>query len=256
MIRYTLDGSRSVTKRDYHNENIMIVQGHHEPIISKEVWEAVQRRLAEQRQLFATYAKKEQATDYMLKGLVRCSACGGTLAANGYKNKKGERAIQCCNYSRGSCTISHMIMLYKIEAAFIEALEQAIDTQTFTSTPRQPQKKKESESPDFDKLIALEERRLERAKEAYLNEIDTLEQYKKNKEAITKRISDLKDKQNASETPETIDTAAYAKKVAEVVEFIKREDVTPQAKNEALRTIIEKVVYEKANNNLAIYFHT
>ena len=41
----------------------------------------------------------------------------------------------------------------------------------------------------------------------------------------------------------------------EVVEFIERDDVTPTAKNEALRTIIEKLVYEKAKGNLAIYFH-
>ena len=32
--------------------------------------------------------------------------------------------------------------------------------------------------------------------------------------------------------------------------------IRPQgAKNEALHTIIEKVVYEKAKGNLAIYFH-
>ena len=77
---------------------------------------------------------------------------------------------------------------------------------------------------------------------------------KKNKEEIAKRIADIEAKKNAAEPTVTIDPAAYAKKVAEVVEFIKREDTTPQAKNEALRTIIEKVVYEKAKNNLAIYF--
>ena len=124
----------------------------------------------------------------------------------------------------------------------------------FTITPNKP-KKSDPTSIDFDKLIAVEERRLARAKEAYLNEIDTIEQYKQNKEQITKRIEELKEKKNGAEPTVTIDTAAYAKKVAEVIEFIKREDVTPQAKNEALRTIIEKVVYEKAKNNLAIYFH-
>ena len=137
----------------------------------------------------------------------------------------------------------------------MEALEQAVGTQTFTITPQKPQTKKNDETPDYDKLIALEQRRLERAKDAYLAEIDTIEQYKKNKEEITKRITELEEKKNGTESTVTIDTAAYAKKVAEVVEFIKSEDNTPQAKNEALRTIIEKVVFEKAKNNLAIYFH-
>ena len=39
------------------------------------------------------------------------------------------------------------------------------------------------------------------------------------------------------------------------MEFIQRDDVTEAAKNEALHTIIEKVVFEKAKGNLAIYFH-
>lgn len=255
MIRWSLDGTRAVHNRDYHNENIMIVPGHHEPLISQELWETVQKRLEEQKKKYAPYAKKDQPIEYMLKGLVRCSSCGSTLAVNGYSGKNKTRCLQCCSYARGTCNTPHGITMPRIEAAFIEALEQAIGTQTFTIAPQKPQTKKDAEAPDYDKLIALEERRLERAKEAYLNEIDTIEQYKKNKEQITARIEELKEKQNGTEPTETIDTAAYAKKVAEVIEFIKREDVTPQAKNEALRTIIEKVVYEKAKNNLAIYFH-
>ena len=257
MIRWSLDGTRAVSKRDYHNESVMIVPGQHEPIISVELWEAAQERIKELHKKYPKNARKEQQVEYMLKGLVRCSSCGSTLAATGYSSKKeGTRMIQCCNYQRGSCHTSHAIAIPKIDAAFIAGLEKSVETQTFTMTPKAPQKNKDAEAPDYDRMIALEERRLERAKEAYLNEIDTIEQYKQNKELITARIEEIKEqKQNSSTEPaETIDTAAYAKKVAEVVEFIKREDVTPQAKNEALRTVIEKVVYEKANQNLAIYF--
>lgn len=255
MIRWSLEGAKAVSKRDYKNENIMTVAGHHTPIITAELWEAVQTRLAEQKKIYAAYAKKGQPIDHMLKGLVRCSSCGGTLAVNGHSGKNKTRCLQCCNYSRGSCHTSHAITIPRIEAAFIAGLEQAVGTQTFMITPRKPQKNKDAEAPDFDKLIALEERRLERAKEAYLAEIDTIEQYKKNKEEITARIENLKEKKNGTETTEIIDTASYAKKVAEVIEIIKSEDVDPQAKNDALRTVIEKVVYEKANNNLAIYFY-
>lgn len=255
MLRRSCEGGRAISKRDYRNDNIITVQGQHEPIISLELWEAVQERIREQKKKYPKHAMKSQPVAYILKGLVRCSSCDGTLAVNGYSGKDRTRILQCCNYARGECHTAHGITIPRIEAAFIAGLEEAVGSQTFTITPRQPQKNKDAEAPDYDKLIAVEERRLERAKEAYLNEIDTIEQYKKNKEQITARIEELKEKKNSAEPTETIDTAAYAKKVAEVVEFIKREDVTPQAKNEALRTIIEKVVYEKANNNLAIYFH-
>ena len=86
------------------------------------------------------------------------------------------------------------------------------------------------------------------------SEVDTIEQYANNKKEITERINNLIAKRD-EEAPKTeIDLDVYAKKASEIVDFIKRPDVTEKAKNEALRTIIEKVVYEKANNNLAIYF--
>jgi hypothetical protein len=48
-------------------------------------------------------------------------------------------------------------------------------------------KKENANTVDFDKLIAVEERRLVRAKEAYLAEIDTIEQYAQNKKSNAKR---------------------------------------------------------------------
>jgi hypothetical protein len=123
----------------------------------------------------------------------------------------------------------------------------------FTINPKPP-KKSAPNQVDYDKLIALEEKRLARAKEAYLAEIDTIEQYAQNKKEITERIATLKEMQN-KETHQEFDANAFAKKVADIVEFIERDDVTEAAKNEALRSIIEKVVFDKAKGTLAIYFH-
>ena len=140
------------------------------------------------------------------------------------------------------------------DRGLIEGLEQAIETKQFNIAPKIP-KKTETNTVDYDKLIAIEERKLERAKQAFLAEIDTLEQYAKNKADITARINELIAKRDENSADRQIDPEAYAKRVIEVVDFIKRPDVTEKAKNEALRTIIEKVVFEKAKGNLAIYFN-
>lgn len=257
MLRRSSAGDRAVSRRDYTNESIITSPGKHTPIIDEATWEAVQKKIQEQKAKYPKHARKDQPTDYMLKGLVRCSACGATLAAVSISHRDKYRRMQCCNYQRGSCTTSHGINIPTIEAAFIAGLEAAVGSQTFTMAPKPIQKSKSEDTPDYDRMITLEERRLARAKEAYLNEIDTIEQYKQNKEEITARIEELKSQKQATTTekPTEINTAAYAKKVSEVIAFIKREDVTPTAKNTALREIIEKIVYEKANQNLAIYFH-
>ena len=253
-IRWTPDGTRAVSQGKLDNENIMIIDGHHEPLISMELWDQVQKMLEEQKKAYPKYARQFQPIDHMLKGLIRCDCCDGALAINGWSSGKNRvRNLQCCNYSRGSCRVSHSITLPKLEGAFMEGLRQALETKQFTLAPKAP-KKSDPAAIDFDKLIAVEERRLVRAKEAYLAEIDTLEQYKQNKQEITERIEDLisrRDKDVAKE----FNADAFTNKVASIVEFIERDDVTAAAKNEALHTIIEKVVYEKAKGNLAIYFH-
>lgn len=252
-IRWCPDGTKAVSKRKLDNENIMIVDGHHEPIISMELWEKVQKLLEEQKRAYSKYAKRQQPVEHMLKGLVRCSACGGTLAVNGTSGKAKVRCLQCCNYSRGSCRTSHSVTLPRIETALIEGLKVAVGEKQFTITPTKP-KKSNPTAIDFDKLIAVEERRLERAKEAYLAEIDSIEQYAQNKKEITERIEDLIARRD-KDIEKEVNIDDFAVKVAGIVEFIERDDVTASAKNEALHRIIEKIVFEKAKGNLAIYFH-
>lgn len=252
-IRWCPDGTRAVSKRKLDNESIMTVDGHHEPIISMELWETVQKMLADQKKAYPKYARREQPIDHLLKGLARCSSCGSTLAVNGKSGKAETRYIQCCNYARGSCTTSHAITIPKIEAAFMEGLREVLRDKSFVFVPRDLRKAASSDV-DYDKLIAVEERRLARAQDAYLAEIDTIEQYAKNKAEITARITDLQQRRD-KELAEVIDADVFAERVTGVIEFIERDDVDVAAKNEMLRSIIEMVIYEKAKGNLAIYFH-
>ena len=253
-IRWTPDGSKVVSKRDYTNENIMLIDGNWQPLISMELWDKVQERLTEQKKSYPKYAKRQQPIEYMLKGLVRCSVCGGTLAMSAMHSKISKtRSLQCCNYARGSCHTSHSISQPKLENAFIQGLKQAIEEKRFTLTPTH-KKKQDIPSVDYDKLISIEEKKLARAKEAYLAEIDTIEQYKQNKAEITARIEDLKNKRD-TEVIQEIDIDAFADRVSSTLDLIQRDDVTVSAKNEALHSIIEKIVFQKAEGNLAIYFH-
>jgi DNA invertase Pin-like site-specific DNA recombinase len=253
-LRKSRNSDRAISRKDYDEEKIIVIDGHHEPLISVELWDKVQKLLDEQKKKYPKHAKREQPVEYMLKGLVRCSACeGGMALASAVSGKSKVRTMQCCNYSRGSCHTSHSITMPRIETAVIKGLKEAIGNKQFTISPTVP-KESVPNQVDYDKLIAVEERRLARAKEAYLAEIDTIEQYKQNKKEITERIDDLKARRD-KETVVELDVDAFAKKVAGVVEFIEKDDVTESAKNDALRTIIEKIVYEKAKGNLAIYFH-
>jgi hypothetical protein len=230
----------------------VVVDGHHEPLISLDLWDKVQKMLEEQKLKYSKYARSEQPVEYMLRGLVRCSACGGTLAANGLSGKNKTRCLQCCNYARAQCHTSHSITMTKIENAFMEGIMMAVNHLKFNIVA--DKKEKKDTDVDFDKLIAIDQKRLERAKEAYLSEVDTIEQYAANKKEITERIEKLI-KMRDEKKVDTVDVHDFKDKVLMVVDLIKRDDITPIEKNDALRTIIHHIIYEKANDNLAIYFH-
>jgi DNA invertase Pin-like site-specific DNA recombinase len=255
-LRWSTDGKRPVNRRKFDDDSIMLVDGNHDPILSLELWEKVQARLKEEKQKYPKYAKKEQPVMVMSKGLIRCSSCGGTLAmatiGKSVKNKTPR--FQCCNYNQGRCHTSHSIAVPRIESAILDGLRQAVDTQQFTISP---ERKTEVEKavPDYAKLIATEGKKLERAKSAYLAEIDTLEEYKHNKAEIEQRIAELIEERDKGTPQETFDTSAFANKVIGVLEYLQDDKVSLEAKNEALRTIVDKVVYDKAAENVAIYFY-
>lgn len=247
-IRWSTDG-KAASKRDYDNENIIISDGQHEPIIDLDTWNKVQELLVENKSNRVRYQRQSQPVQFMLKGLVRCSNCGATLVMQSTKCP----SMQCHNYARGSCGVSHGLSIRKANKAVIDALENAVKTLDFEIMPATTESKEITV--DFDKIIKSEEMKLKKIKEAYINGVDTLEEYQQNKSDILNTIEQLKKEKLKTTDNNEVDKKSFSKKIVNVVEFIKNDNNSEQAKNEVLRTIISKIIYEKENKQLHIIFH-
>ena len=245
-IRWSKEG-RTASKRKYDDENIVVYDGKHEPIISTELWQTVQNRLSQEKKMYRPRTRRNEPIAWMLKGLVHCSNCGSTLC---YQSAAG--SIQCYKYAHGQCTKSHSISVVKINRIVIETLENAVDTLSFNMEPRNV--KTAAAGSDAERLIKLEERKLVRVQEAYEAGIDDIEEYANKKRKIQTEIERLKNLMPAPEA-KTFDKIEFAKKVSSVLRQIKSPDVSETAKNEALRTIISKIVYNKSAQNIDIYFY-
>ncbi len=286
-IRWSTDG-RAASKRDYDNDNIMVVQGSHKPLIDEKLWNKVQKMLKENEKKYKKYQRPSQSVEFMLKGLLRCDNCGSTLVMQStkcpsvqcHKYAKGScgishsisgllrcdncgstlvmqstkcPSVQCHKYAKGSCGISHSISIAKANRIVIEALENAVGTLDFNI---ETEKTKNETKIDFDKFISAEKNKLEKAKEAYLNGVDTVEEYANNKKEILANIEDLENQKNKVNTSVAdFDKKEYAKKVANVLEIIKSPDTSEQVKNDVLRTVISKIVFNKAKNSLDLFFY-
>lgn len=247
-IRWSTDG-RAASKRDYDNENIMVVNGQHQPIIDIDTWNKTQELLAENKSRYTKYQRSEQTVQFMLKGLVRCSNCGATLVMQSTKCP----SMQCHNYAKGTCGTSHSLSIAKANKAIIEALETAVTTLEFNIEPKQS--KINNNIIDYDKLITAEKHKLQKIKEAYLNGVDTLEEYQQNKNELLNTISQLQNEKKKTEpAANDFNKELFAKKVVNAIDFIKSPDASEQSKNEMLRTIISKIIYDKANSSLVIIF--
>ena len=247
--------TRAISRRHYDDESITVIDGPHDPLIPLELWERAQERYKAQIERYGRYANKGSAVQHMLKGIVLCSSCGATLVTSGIKNKAGIPSLQCHNYARGSCHVSHSIVLTKLEDAVKAALAFAVENNVFTIHPEEAEKRLVSETDveQYKRMLAAEERRLLRAKQAYLAEIDTLEQYKQNKTEIEAKISEIKARMTAESRIE-VNPAVLAQKVTATLDIVNNPTITPQAKNEALRAILTHIIYDKANQNVALYF--
>lgn len=247
-IRWSVEG-RAASTRHYNNPNIMVVDGKHQPIVSTEVFEQAQKKLDEQKRMYGRYQRREQPINYMLKGLVRCSSCGSTLILVNTKSP----ALQCHSYNRGQCKVSHSMTVAKANASIINYLENVVLTGEFNMISLVGVDKTTNTQVDYIKLIDNEKTKLKRIKLAYQAGIDTLEEYKENKSRILANISRL-EKIATVETPQ-IDQKEYCNRILSVLKILKDETVGEDTKNAALRTIIHKIVFNKAANDFEVYFY-
>lgn len=237
------------TSRDYHNKNVIISDGTHKPIIDDDLWNSVQQKLREEKTRYKAHMRKPQkGMSYWLNGVLRCGKCGATMS-----NCAG--FYICGSKNKGRCEGNGGIGLKTITKIVVDKLEEILDSDDVCVTFASSLKAKEE--PGISNTLRLlqvkleeADRKFERVKQAYENGIDTIEEYKQNKQKISKEISELKnliakeENQERDETPEkqNQDTAKLKEKIKKVSDILKSDDVSIEEKNGVLKSIIKEIV--------------
>lgn len=251
-LRWNTSGKAALSHSYRTTGDTIIVDGKHEPIIDKETFEQTQKLWNANK---AKYPKhyQQRKTEYYFRGLVRCSDCGATLVqlANG-------RSLQCHNYSRGQCRVSHCITLNKLRDAVSAALDKDADRLGSLSFVK-PDKPKESKSRNdlILEQIKKEKIKLERVKAAYEDGIDTIDEYRANKLKITEKIKQLEEKITVADNrggQNKINMEMFKRKLLEVRNIISQENVSPKDFNSALRECIDKIVFDRKKNEASIFY--
>lgn len=256
MIRWnrTVNETNEIRPKD----EWIIADGQQSAIISKELFDkAAARRNMEYK---PKGSRPSSTYRHWLSGLVKCPVCGRTMIAKKIVNGKRTYCyFVCYGYSKGKCLAKNSISSLKLAPAVLQSLKDVLNNQQLSFRYIQPEPETAPDLSDIllDQLKRIDEK-LDRIKEAYRNGVDTLEEYKENK-ALVQNEKQLLEKQLAELPAQDSESAqaesALLDRVKNVYEIVNSESVDDVTKNEILKSIIEKIVYNKEKDTLEVYYY-
>lgn len=244
-IRWTPTG-----KADHRSQSpdTLIIDGTHEPIIDSDMWDQVQKKI--NAMPTTKYMRQSNPKEpFMLQGLVRCSACGATLTRSA-----NHSSLQCYAYAHGKCKTSHSISIKKINKLLLSLIENASLTGDF-KLEMNPVKVNHRVK-DFSAMIAKENKKLERIRDAYENEVYTLEEYKNSRAQIMNRIEELNKQQNIIVSPdEKAKRKIIQNKLSAFLPALKSPAVSESNKNIMLKSVIQRIVFYRSTGGIDVFFY-
>ena len=239
----------------------IIRPGHHPAIISKELFLAAQERF--QAEYKPRNAKPSEISKHWLSGLLKCPSCGRSLSSCVMHRKTAPDtfSFQCYGYLKGKCSHNCYVRAEEIEPAVIKALEDAICRGNVAYTVKKNQthrKNNDTELETLKKNLERLEQKEARAREAYMDGIDTKEEYRKNKERLQQERSELEEliSQMEQAAPEEADNSArMIDSITSVLDLIRSPQFTMQEKNAAMKSIVDQIVFYKDRMHIDVDYY-
>ena len=251
----------SGTSRLNDESEWIIADSHHDPLVDDDTWNLVQVKLAESKKIHSKYSHPVSNGRHWLSGMVKCSICGKTLTYKTGYNKDGINrcaGFQCAGYKLGLHRGSQFISETKLTASVIESLMNVLSSEaeitydlisamnTDLNVERQHYQK------ELDSLIPKEKR----IKDAYIDGIDSLDEYKRNRIIIENRRKDLISKLSGLDS-ENLDSdkhkELFLSNIRSLIDIIKTETAY-ELKGEALRSTVKKIIFYKDTQTLEFHY--
>lgn len=224
-------------------------EGAHEVRISKERFDRRQRLIASRKRPMK--ARNVSTCKHWLSGLLKCSVCGATLSYTG--NGKCPY-FQCWKYAKGFHKTSVALSVKKAEEAVIAYFDQILSGTDFTYVRKdQPATDETAAIEQLQKELSKLSARENRIRDAYESGIDSLEEYKANKERlISNRLqfeTELEKLRKEQEEKE-VNKEDVLHEIKSLNDILKNSDVSYEEKGTLIRTIVDQIVYDKESGKM------
>lgn len=224
-------------------------EGAHEVRISKERFDRRQRLIASRKRPMK--ARNVSTCKHWLSGLLKCSVCGATLSYTG--NGKCPY-FQCWKYAKGFHKTSVALSVKKAEEAVITYFDQILSGADFTYVRKdEPTSNNTAAVDQIQRELSKLSNRENRIRDAYESGIDTLEEYKANKDRLISNRLQLENElenllqMQKEKEPNKEDVLQEIKSVNDI---LKNPDVGYEEKGNLIRTILDQIVYDKKSGKM------
>ncbi len=244
-LRWTPSGK---TRRNFYNPDTIVSDSSHPAIIDLQTWDAAQARIAELKRSYKYYGKPSSDRKHWLCGIVRCPTCGNTLIFS------APHYMLCNGRAHGSCSTSQHIPVEVLEEAFLQQLQHDLTfAESVTCTVQR--------LPAHDSAADLRQRRarlasrLSRLRDAYLDGIESLDDYKAARQQLQQQLDALDGEISAADASAVPDTAAALRAaISSTLDTLRSPDASIAQKYEAAGQLIDKCYFDKSRMLLTIYY--
>lgn len=234
----------------------VLVDGKHPPLVSNELFKKANTVLAARSVPHNPRSKPSVKHAHWLSGTLKCGYCGGPMGyskerLNKY-NKIVPAAFVCTNYSKGRCAKSSRVNAEQISAEVIKKLSAVLDTDEVYKTVEPAQHEEFDDSILIKSQLSSLDDKEKRIKDAYINGIDSIEEYRENKkllqdarEVLEKRLLSCPSVCDSNKTIDMTET------ITDVISKLQSE-LSVSDKIEALNSICSKITWYKEEEKLKI----
>ena len=244
--RWTPDGKLTRDEM-YDNTKSIIKKGNHTSIIDEETFNLAKQKIDKYRTFRKPHQMDTSNPWSWIKGLVRCS-CGKTFIRT---NKK----LRCNGYNKGTCGISDTLDSNEVKGLILGEIKQYIDNPIDIKVEKKQTKKENTEKELILTQLRNIDKKEQRIKDAYINGIDGIDEYKHNKSIVERERQMLQDLLSKVEEPKEEDNeTTMLENLKKVYNVLTDDNIDEKKKYDIAHEIINKVEY--SNGELSLIFNS
>lgn len=231
-------------------EDWILTPSNNKPVIDEKTFNLAQKKLLNSR-LFFKKDYNDRDLRSWLQRIIKCPKCGSSLTVS--TSKQTYIFFRCAKANVKACDMKSTTSARILEKLVLKQIKMDIDNNNLLAE-RIHDKNQLSELDLLNNQLQKIQSQYELLKNAYLAQIDTIDEYKKNKEQLYKKENELINKielLSSNEDKVLLDTL----KIQAYYKILENETISNSEKNKILRSFVKKIDANLAKKELVIFYY-